>query len=59
VPEAVRVAGPRGIGCCLEQARYAEQQTSVVSFTMAFVAPLYNNFTTKRPIFITILQQLS
>ena len=53
MPEAVRVAGPRGIGCCLEQARCSEQ-TSAVRLTMPLIAPLYNSLTTMRPIFITI-----
>ena len=52
MPEAVRVPDPRGIGCCLEQARCAEQ-TSVVRLTMPLIARLYNAFTTMWPIFIT------
>src|SRR5271170_1150241 len=46
----------QGVG--LEQARCAEQ-TSVVRLTMPLIARLYNDFTTMRPIFITIYNKLS
>jgi hypothetical protein len=39
--------------------KHCGAQTTVVSLTMPLVAALYNNFTTMRSVFITILQQLS
>jgi hypothetical protein len=39
--------------------KHRAAQTTDVSLTMPLVAALYNNFTTMRSVFITILQQLS
>jgi hypothetical protein len=39
--------------------KHCGAQTTVVSLTMPLVAALYNNLTTMRSVFITILQQLS